>query len=278
MRKIQVTSIFAAAVLVAACSPKGDSSGASASSASLSNEPAVATVNGQNISGELFDAFLQAVTNGQPDSVTDEQKQRALDQLIAMWLAADVADKEGMTKDPAIVARLELLRLQVLAEASTDKYAEAHPISDEQVKAEFDEQIGSMPKEYNARHILVEDEADAVAIIAEIKDGGDFEKIAKKKSKDSGSAEKGGDLGWFTPQTMVPAFADAVVVLEKGALTETPVQSEFGWHIIRLEDVREPEPPDFEQVKPQVESLVRRKQLQEYLDSLRNAAEIQKKI
>lgn len=278
MRKIQVTSIFAAAVLVAACSPKGDSSGTSASSASLSNEPAVATVNGQNISGELFDAFLQAVTNGQPDSVTDEQKQRALDQLIAMWLAADVADKEGMTKDPAIVARLELLRLQVLAEASTDKYAEAHPISDEQVKAEFDEQIGSMPKEYNARHILVEDEADAVAIIAEIKDGGDFEKIAKKKSKDSGSAEKGGDLGWFTPQTMVPAFADAVVVLEKGALTETPVQSEFGWHIIRLEDVREPEPPDFEQVKPQVESLVRRKQLQEYLDSLRNAAEIQKKI
>ena len=278
MRKIHLTFLLAAAVFTTACSPNGGSAGEPATSASLSTKPAVATVNGRDVSGELFDVFLEAVTNGQPDSVTDEQKQQALDQLISMWLAAEAARSDGMTEDPAILARLELLRLQVLAEASTEKYANAHPISDEQVRAEFDKQVGTMAKEYKARHILVENEEEAVAIIAEIKGGGDFSKIAEKKSKDTGSAEKGGDLGWFTPHTMVPAFSEALVVLEKGGVTAAPVKSEFGWHIIVLDDIREPEAPEFDQVKPQVESMVRRKQLQEYLDALREAAEVQKKI
>jgi peptidyl-prolyl cis-trans isomerase C len=278
MRKIHLPLLLVAtAVATAACTkPSGDAQ--SDASGVISTKPAVATVNGKDISGDLYDIFLEAITNGQPDSLTDDQKSQALDQLISMWLAADVAKTEGMTKDPAIQARLELLRLQVLAEASTSKYAEAHPISDDEVRAEFDTQVAGMAKEYKARHILVDDEADAIAIIADIQGGKDFAKIAKEKSKDSGSAENGGELGWFSPNTMVPPFADAVVALEKGKMTLVPVKSDFGWHIILLEDTREPEAPDFDQVKPQVESLVRRKKLQEYLDQLRSQADIQKKI
>jgi peptidyl-prolyl cis-trans isomerase C len=240
--------------------------------------PPVATINGKEMSGELFDVFIDAVTNGQPDTLTEEQKSQALDQLISMWLAAEVSEKDGLANDPEVQARLGLLRLQVLAEASTSKHAEENPVTDEEVRAEFDTQVAGMPKEYKARHILVDDEAEAVEITAELDAGADFAKLAKAKSKDKGSAEKGGDLGWFSPQTMVAPFAEAVVVLEEGAMTTAPVQSDFGWHIILLEDVREPEAPDFEQVKPQVESLVRRKHLQEYLDELRAGADIQKKI
>jgi peptidyl-prolyl cis-trans isomerase C len=131
-----------------------------------------------------------------------------------------------------------------------------------------------MPKEYKARHILVEKQETAESIIRELQAGGDFSKLAKEESKDS-SAQAGGDLGWFSPQTMVKPFADAVAALEKGKYTTTPVKSEFGYHVIILDDVRSPEAPKFEDVKPQVEMFVQRKKLQEYLDGLRKTAKIQ---
>jgi peptidyl-prolyl cis-trans isomerase C len=199
-----------------------------------------------------------------------------LDQLINMTLAAQAAEKEGLQNDADVKARIELLRTQILAEAATEKYIKAHPVSESEVKAEYDTQVAAMPKEYKARHILVETKEKADAIIKELAAGGDFAKIAAKESKDPGSGKNGGDLGWFSAQTMVKPFADAVAALQKGQTTQAPVKSEFGWHVIQLEDTRSPAAPAFEDVKQQVETLSQRKKLQAYLDELRKTAKIQK--
>ena len=173
-------------------------------------------------------------------------------------------------------SRLDLLHMQILAEAASEKYVKSHPVSDDEVKAAYDTEVANMPKEYNARHILVEKKETADAIIKELQAGGDFAKIAKAQSKDPGSAAKGGDLGWFSAQTMVKPFADALAKLEKGATTTEPVQTEYGFHVIRLEDVRAPSAPGFEDVKEQVKMFAQRKKLQAYLDDLRKTAKIQK--
>jgi peptidyl-prolyl cis-trans isomerase C len=279
MRTSRFLFVLAAAGLLAACTkPAGDDTKAAAGAgAEAKKATVVATVNGDKLSSELFDTFVQAVTAGNTqEPPTDEQKAQMLDQLINMTLAAQAASKEGLEKDPKVAARLELLRTQILAEAASEKYVKAHPISDSELQAEYDAQVAGMPKEYKARHILVEKKETADSIIRELQAGGDFSKLATAESKDPGSAKNGGDLGWFSAQTMVKPFADAVAALEKGKYTETPVQSEFGFHVILLDDVRSAEAPAFDQVKPQVEMFVQRKKLQEYLDSLRKTANIQK--
>jgi peptidyl-prolyl cis-trans isomerase C len=199
-----------------------------------------------------------------------------LEQLVNMNLAAQAAEKDGLAKDASVQSRLDLLRTQILAEAASEQYVKSHPVSDEEVKAAYDSEVANMPKEYKARHILVEKKETADAILKELQAGGDFSKIAKAQSKDPGSAAKGGDLGWFSAQTMVKPFAEALAKLEKGKMTTTPVQTEYGFHIIMLDDVRSPSAPAFEDVKEQVKMFAQRKKLQAYLDELRKTATIQK--
>jgi peptidyl-prolyl cis-trans isomerase C len=279
MRTSRFLIVLAAAGMLAACTkPAGDAAKpADAAAAKKATVTTVATVNGQKLSSELFDTFLQAVmgANPQHEAPTDQQKAEMLDQLINMSLAAQAAEKEGLQKDPKVTARLDLLHMQILAEAASEKHIKAHPVSESELKAEYDAQVAAMPKEYKARHILVDKKETADSIIRELKAGGDFAKLAAAESKDS-SGKNGGDLGWFAPSTMVKPFADAVAALEKGKFTEQPVQSQFGWHVILLEDTRTAEAPPFEQVKQQVEMFVQRKKLQEYLDGLRKTAKIQK--
>jgi len=275
MRNPSLILALAATGLLAACTKPAEDASQATDAAAAGAKAAVATVNGKKISGDVLDVFVEAVTGGAQEPPTDEQREQLLDQLINMTLAAQAAEKDGLQKDPKTQARLELLRTQILAEAATKKYIDSHPVSESEVKAEYDAQVGSMPKEYKARHILVDSKEQADSIIRELDAGGDFAKLAEKESKDS-SGKNGGDLGWFSPQTMVKPFADAVVALEKGQTTKEPVQSEFGWHVIQLEDVREPEVPEFDQVKAQVEMFAQRKKLQAYLDELRKNATIQK--
>ena len=278
MRTSRFLIVLTAAGALAACTkPAGDTPKAADGATSAEKSAVVATVNGKQLSSELYATFEQAVMGAgqQHEPPTDEQKAQLVDQLINMTLAAQAAEKEGLAKDPKVTARLDLLHTQILAEAASEKYVKAHPVSESELKAEYDAQIGSMPKEYKARHILVDKKETAESIIRELQAGGDFSKLAAAESKDS-SAKSGGDLGWFSPQTMVKPFADAVMALEKGKYTVAPVQSEFGYHVIILDDVRSPEAPKFEDVKPQVEMFVQRKKLQEYLDGLRKTAKIQK--
>jgi peptidyl-prolyl cis-trans isomerase C len=275
MRTSRFLFVLAATGMLAACTkPAGDAPTAAAG-ADAAKTAAVATVNGKQLSGDLFNTFLEAVMGGAQEPPTDEQKGQMVDQLITMTLAAQAAEKDGLQKDPKVAARLELLRTQILAEAASEKFVKANPVSEEDLKAEYDAQIAAMPKEYKARHILVEKKETAESIIRDLQAGGDFAKLAAAESKDS-SAKDGGDLGWFSPQTMVKPFADAVVALEKGKYTLVPVESEFGFHVIQLDDMRSAEAPAFDEVKPQVEMFVQRKKLQEYLDGLRAAAKIQK--
>jgi peptidyl-prolyl cis-trans isomerase C len=276
MQRFSLVLIATAGLLSACTRPAGDAAKpADGTPAPAAKSVTVATVNGQAIDAETFNVFVQAVTSKPAAEATAEQKTQLLDQLINMTLAAQAAEKAGLQKDPAVKARMELLHAQILAEAATEKYIKAHPTSESEVKAEYDAQVANMPKEYKARHILVDSKEKADAIIKQLDAGGDFAKIAAKESKDS-SAKNGGDLGWFTLQTMVKPFADAVAGLQKGQTTQQPVQSQFGWHVINLEDIRSPTAPAFDDVKSQVEMMSQRKKLQAYLDELRKTAKIQK--
>lgn len=278
MRNLKSALLLGAALALGttACTKPADNAVKPGSAAATPAAATVVTVNGTKINQTMVDTFLQAVTGKPPAEATKEQREALLEQLVNMTLAAQAAEKDGLNKDPEVQARLDLLRTQILAEAASDKYAKAHPVSDEEVKAEYDEQVAKMPKEFKARHILVESEDTAKSIIKDLEGGGDFAKIAKAQSKDPGSAANGGDLGWFSGQSMVKPFSDALGTLEKGAITKAPVQTQYGWHVIQLEDTRAPEAPAYDDVKEQVKMLAQRKKLQGYLDELRKTAQIQK--
>ncbi len=272
MHRPSLITVTIAALLLSACTRPAEDAATSgekpaAGEAAAAKSATIATVNGQKISQELFDVFAQAVMGGSQEPPTDEQKGQMVDQLINMTLAAQAGEKEDLAKDPKVKARLDLIRTQVLAEAASEKYMSSHPVSESELKAEYDTQVAAMPKEYKARHILVDTKEKADEIIVKLEAGGDFAKLAAADSKDS-SGKSGGDLGWFSPQTMVKPFADAVAALQVGQYTKQPVQSEFGWHVILLEDVRSPEVPAFDQVKAQVEMFSQRKKLQAYIDEL----------
>jgi peptidyl-prolyl cis-trans isomerase C len=244
---------------------------------SESNKSAPAVVNGKAVSQAAFDAYVAAVTRKPAAEATAEQRAQILDQLIAMQLAADVAVKSGSDKTPEMSALLALARLNVLSENTLKKHMDAHPITDAEIQAEYDTQVAAMGRQYRARHILVESKAAADSVIEKLKSGTDFAKLAEKESSD-GSAKQGGDLGWFSLQTMAPQFAQAVAALEKGKFTQAPVQTQYGWHVIRLEDVRTPEAPALDAVKDQVKGFVQRKKLQAYLDDLRKGAKVEKNL
>ncbi len=259
--------------LFAACTrPAEDTAAKSATPAT----PAIATVNGKPISSEFFDEFLTAATGQPAAQATPEQKSQLLDQLLNMSVAAQSAETDGLANEPAVKTRLELLRLQVLAEAASEKFMKAHPSTEAEIKAEYDTQVAAMPKEYRARHILVDSKETAESVIRELDAGGDFAKLASKESKDQASAAKGGELDWFRLDHMVKPFSDAVLALDKGQTTKEPVQSEFGWHVIRLEDERSPAAPAFEEVKDRVDMIVKRKKLQAHFEELRKTANVQK--
>lgn len=249
---------------------------ASAPAAAEKASPTLVTVNTKAINSQMLDTFVQAVTGKPAAEATKEQKDALLEQLVNMTLAAQAAEKDGLATNPDVQARLDLLHTQILAEAASEKFVKSHPVSDDEVKAAYDSEVANMPKEYKARHILVEKKEAADAIIKELQAGGNFAKIAKAQSKDPGSAAKGGDLGWFSAQTMVKPFADALAKLEKGKTTTEPVQTQYGYHVIQLEDVRAPSAPAFDEVKEQVKMFAQRKKLQSYLDDLRKTAKIQK--
>ena len=269
-RRYQAFVMLAPLLMLGAC-------GKAATTAATPPVESVATVNGKAISKSQFELYVANIARQAGREIPPEQKAQMLDQFIGMQLAADAAEKAGISKQAKVEDSLALARLNVVVDAGLQKYLEDHPVTDAEIKTEFDQQIAALPHEYHARHILVDDQATADAITKELKAGGDFAKIAAARSKDS-SKQNGGDLGWFTLETMVKPFGDAILALQPGQMTDAPVQSQFGWHIIKLEESRNPTPPKFDDVKDRVKTLVQRKRLQNYLDELRKTAKIEKKI
>ena len=239
--------------------------------------PPVAIVNGTPISREVYDMFVNTRSGGRSaEEITAEEKAEQLDEL-QMYVAAQQAEKDGLDKGED-GARLQLMYHSALADLAGRKFLEGKEPTEEEKRAEYESQIAQLPKlEYSARHILVADEAKAKELIAELDKGASFETLAKENSSDS-SAQEGGDLGWFAPNRMVKPFADAVQALEKGKYTTTPVQSQFGWHIIKLEDTRDLAPPPYEMVEQQLVQLVRQNKFQAYLDELMKSAKVEKKL
>jgi len=239
-------------------------------------KPAVATVNGKTISGEAFDIWVKAQTNKKSEDVTPEQRKSLLESLENLYVAGAEAEKQKVGNDPEIAARLELERLNLYANTMSEKYVKSKPPTDADLKAEYDRQVGTLPKEeFHASHILVKDEAVALDAIAQLGKGAKFADLAKKLSIDPGSGKMGGDLNWFTADKMVPAFSEAVAKLQKGEYTKTPVKTQFGYHIIRLEDTRPVTPPAFEQVKDRLAPILQQKMVHDYIDSLRKAAKVE---
>lgn len=233
-----------------------------------------AVVNNKPIPKSKVDDFVKAlVAQGRPD--TPELRAAVRDELIARELFAQEAERKGLAKDPDVQRQIENMRQQILIQAVIRDYVKAHPITDAEIKAEYDKAIKqSAEKEYKARHILVEKEETAKQIIEQLKKGAKFEDLAKQ-SKDTGSAANGGDLDWNTPGTFVKEFSDAMVKLDKGKFTETPVKTQFGWHVIRLDDVRDVQPPPLDQVRPQIVQDLERKRIQQLQQELRAKAKIQ---
>jgi peptidyl-prolyl cis-trans isomerase C len=241
--------------------------------------PPVATIDGAPISRVEYETYLKSLLRGRPATeLTSEQRNQVLDELINMKLLAAQGAKENVEKDSDVAAQLEVVRMRVMADAESAKFLKDKEPTDAELHTEYDSAIAAMDKtEYHARHILVSSKEAAEAAIKKIKGGAKFEDVAKAESTDSSKAN-GGDLGWFTLTRMAKPFGDAVKGLKKGEMTATPVQTQFGWHVIKLEDTRETAAPQYEQVKQQVSNGVMQKKLQAYVDSLKKSAKIEKTL
>jgi peptidyl-prolyl cis-trans isomerase C len=241
-------------------------------------EAPVAIVNGTPITRPVFEFYVKSTTGKNLSDLPPESRAQLLDNLIRGELLSQQASRDGLDKSQDVASQLALMRVQVLGEAAATSYLKDKPPSDEQVHSEYDAQIAMIPKtQYHARHILVASQDAAQQIIDQLKGGASFEELAKSKSTDS-TKDQGGDLGWFAANTMVAPFATAIMGLKKGEITQTPVQTPYGWHVIQLLDTRDESPPPFDSVKQRVQQLVQQKKVRAYQDDLLKTAVVKKNL
>jgi peptidyl-prolyl cis-trans isomerase C len=232
----------------------------------------IAIVNGKPVPKARVDTLIQqAQRAGQ--QVGPEVQQQARDQVVLREIFTQEAERRGIAATPEYKAQMELARQSVLIRELFEDYRRKNPVTDAEAKAEYDKfKAQATGTEYRASHILVEKEDEAKALIKQIKGGAKFEDLAKANSKDPGSGANGGDLDFAKPDSYVPEFGKAMVALKKGEMTETPVQSQFGWHIIRLDDTREAAFPAFEDVKAQLKQRMEQTKMQAFQEELRAKA------
>ena len=235
----------------------------------------IAIVNGKAVPKARMDSLsLQFQSTGRP--ITPEVQEQMRQHLIALEVFTQEADKLGLSSSDEFKAQMELARQTVLANQLIKDFESKNAVTDELLKAEYDKfAAANGGKEIKARHILVDKEADAAAIIASLKKGGKFEEIAKKRSKDTGSGAKGGDLDWANPSSYVPEFNAALQALKKGQLTDKAVKTQFGFHIIRVDDVRDIKLPTFDEVKPQIADQMKQDKRGTYQRDLLGKAKVE---
>lgn len=248
----------------------------------LSVAPAVAAqttaalkVNGTTIPAYRIEAAIKSrLAQGQQD--TPEARKGIREALVNQEVVAQDAVRKGLDKQAPVAARIELDRQSALVNAYFEDYFKKNPITDDMLKKEFERLKPQLPtKEYRVRHILVEKEDDAKNIIAQIKKGGSFEKLAAEHSNDPGSKARGGDLDWAPAERYVKPFSDTVTKLKKGQMTDAPVHTDFGYHIIRVEDERATKVPSFEEAKPQLQQVVQNQVVQKQIADLRAKAKVE---
>jgi len=235
----------------------------------------LAVVNGKPVPLSRVEALKQQVErSGRP--VTPEILAQIKEELIAREIFMQEARKRGLETSEDYKAQIELARQSLLIRELFANFQKKNPITETEIKAEYDKFVSANGgKEYRARHILVDKEEEAKALMAELKKGAKFEDLAKKASKDPGSGANGGDLDWANASSYVAEFSNAMVKLEKGQMTEAPVKSQFGFHIIRVDDVREAQLPKLEEVKPQISQQLTQSKLGKFQEELRSKAKVQ---
>lgn len=264
------TALLLAAIslFLTACNDEGNSS---SSDAKVENP--VAFVNGKAIGQSELDEFVQMRSTTQPGAALDEDA--ALQELVSLEALRQKAEAEGIQNRDDVKENLERQRTNLLINTLLSEQMDSFKPSEEEMKAKYEEQMGKMNNtEYKARHILVDAEDKAKELIVELDGGADFAALAKEHSTGPSGAN-GGDLGWFNSKTMVEPFADAVQEMEKGQYSKEPVQTQFGWHVILLEDTRKMEVPPYDAVKAQVAEIMQQEALKNYIDGVREGATIE---
>ena len=260
--KKQLLTAIAAATLLAALVP-----------AALAQN--IAIVNGKPVPKARMEALAQQMARA-GRQIPPEMQAQLKEEVIAREIFVQEAQARGMDATDDYKNQMELSRQSILIRDLFADFQKNNPVTEADVKAEYDKfAAANAGKEYRARHILVEKESEALAIIAQLKKGGKFDAIAKKQSKDPGSGANGGDLDWAAPSNYVKEFADALTGLTKGKTTETPVKTQFGYHVIRLEDVRDAQLPKFDDVKPQISQQLQQQKMTKYQEELRSKAKIE---
>lgn len=266
---------LASAAAPAMAQPKAEKAPAKAEKAAKADGRI--TVNGVVIPQSAFDAMnKEREASGQPSS--PEVNNAIKDELINREVLSQAAKRRGVDKDVGVALQMEMARQAVMIRAYFDDYIKANPITDAQLQAQYDgfvKQLGD--KEYKARHILVDTEEEAKTIVAQLGRGEAFEKLAKDKSKDTGSKDNGGDLDWGPAGRYVPEFGNALRILQKGQTTPAPIKSQFGWHVIRLDDVRDNKVPPFAEVKENFRQRAQQELVGRHVADLRSKAKIEEK-
>ncbi|MDM0023753.1 foldase protein PrsA [Variovorax saccharolyticus] len=234
-----------------------------------------AIVNGKAVPKARMDVLAQQLAAaGRP--VTPEMQGQLREEVITREIFMQEAQKQGLDATDDYKNQLELARQAILIRQLFESFRKTNPVTDAEVQAEYDKFVAANSgKEFKARHILVETEDQANKILADLKKGAKFEDIAKKQSKDPGSGANGGDLDWASPASFVPEFSEAMIKLKKGETTAAPVKSQFGYHIIRVDDIRQAQLPKLEEVKPQVTQQLQQQRLQKFQEDLRAKAKVE---
>jgi peptidyl-prolyl cis-trans isomerase C len=235
---------------------------------------AVATGNGKPIAESVFRLYVMTALRKNADDLSAEERKAAIDDLISVQLLASEAENSGLLKERTVAAQIELQRMQLTARAMATRFIEQNPASDEDLQEVYDENLPRLSgKQYKARHILVPTQDEANAVIEQLKSGKDFVALAKEHA-DGPTGPNGGDLGWFTADSMVEPVVTAVKAMEVGAYSTEPVKSDYGYHVILLEDTRAGEPPTLDAVRNDLKNAVDRSKLQAHLKTLMDGAEI----
>ncbi len=260
----------ACAAILAGCAPQTET----AVEQNWLGDSSIGTINGVEVPESLFRRLSLDTIQKPADDLTPEERAAMVDRLVTFQLAAGDGERLALHQERSIAASLELARLQVLANAAVERHLEDNPPSEAELRDLYEQRIENLSgTEYKARHILVETEDEASDLIEQLDGGADFAELAQEFSTGP-TGPNGGDLGWFAPDRMVAPFSAAVQALEVGSHSPEPVQTQFGWHVILLEETRDQQPPGIESMRVELTTIAQQQRVQSYLQGLREAAEI----
>lgn len=275
MKTIHLSAFTCACALIAACVPEQPTATQAQTASDSLGAGQIAVVDGRRIPTSVFNHFTRTAQQREADSLDEQERTLLIDQMVTIQLLANAATADGLPNEQEIAAELEYARLQLLARAMTLKFSDDNPPTEAELRRVYEENLPRLANtQYRARHILVETEDEAASVITQLDDGAAFADLAREHSTGP-TGPDGGDLGWFSADSMVAPFADAVADAEVGVHIPTPVQTRFGWHVILVEEKREQQPPGLESVRAELMSEVDRQKLSDYISALRERAEVE---